>query len=78
MVTVHREAGLSFVIFANDHPPAHIHAFGAGEAKIDLAAPGGPSLVWVDGMKRGDVRRMMRIVSEKHDFLLQAWEKIHG
>jgi hypothetical protein len=40
MITVHRAAGFSVVIFTNDHEPAHVHVFKDGEAKINLAGPG--------------------------------------
>jgi len=46
MVVIHREAGLRFVIFVNDHQPAHVHVFGDGEAKVDL------------GSARGEARRV--------------------
>jgi uncharacterized protein DUF4160 len=39
MVTVLRAHGLRVVVFANDHQSAHVHVFGDGEAKINLAAP---------------------------------------
>jgi hypothetical protein len=51
MVTVHRAYGFRFVIFSNDHSPAHVHVFGqGGEAKIVLAGPGGIRLDWVTGI----------------------------
>ena len=79
MVTVLRAHGLRVVIYANDHRPAHVHVFGDGEAKIDLLGPdGGPSLVWADGMTRGEVRRAVRLVAEQRAFLLARWEDIHG
>jgi len=79
MVTVHRAHGLSVVIFVNDHEPAHVHVFGDGQAKINLTgAEGAPELVWADGMKRGDVRRAMKLVVELHDELLVKWKEIHG
>ena len=79
MVTVHRARGLSFVVFTDDHEPAHVHVFGDGQAKINLiGAEGVPTLVWVDGMKRGDVRRAMKIVVERRDHLLARWREIHG
>lgn len=60
MVTVLRLSGMRFVIFTNDHEPAHVHVFGEGTAKIKLrGADGRAELVWVDGMKRNDVRRAM-------------------
>jgi hypothetical protein len=39
MVTVHRASGMSVVIYLDDHPPAHVHVFGDGEAKIELLGP---------------------------------------
>jgi hypothetical protein len=75
MVVVWREAGLRFVIFVDDHEPAHIHVFGDGNAKINL---NGPVLVWSSGMKNGDVRRAMEIVSEQRLLLLKRWKDIHG
>ena len=79
MVTVLREHGLRFVIFVNDHEPAHVHVFGDGEAKINLDGPeGAPELVWTVGMSRADVRRAMRTAGEYRDRLLQEWRRIHG
>jgi hypothetical protein len=36
MVTIHREAGFRFVIFIDDHQPAPVRAFGAGEAELNV------------------------------------------
>lgn len=79
MVTVLRFAGLRFIIFSNDHEPAHVHVFGDGEAKVNLLGPSGrPELVWVDGMKRSDVRRAMSTIADNQDLLLAHWNQIHG
>lgn len=79
MVTVHRAFGLSFVIFLDDHAPAHVHVFGDGEAKIELLGQGGtPRLVWAKGMTRADIRRAMQIATQHRDMLLQRWRDIHG
>jgi histidinol phosphatase-like PHP family hydrolase len=79
MVTVHREGGFRVVIFTDDHLPAHVHIYGDGVAKIELVgADGEPELVFADDMKRGDIRKAMRIVTEQRDFLLDCWSKIHG
>lgn len=76
MLRVH---GLRVVIFANDHPPAHVHVIGDGEAKINLrGANGAPELIWADGMHRGDLRRAVRLVIEQQALLLARWEDIHG
>jgi hypothetical protein len=79
MVTIFRADGLRFVIFVDDHEPAHVHVFGDGEAKINLLGLGGePELIWADGMKRGDIRKAMRIVEEQQDAFLESWRNIHG
>jgi Domain of unknown function (DUF4160) len=79
MVTVLRAQGLSFVVFVDDHEAAHVAVFGDGQAKIDLSGPdNGPALVWVDGVKRGDVRRVLKIVAAHREALLMRWREIHG
>ena len=77
MVTVHRAAGFRFVIYVDDHAPAHIHAVGSGEAKIDISGDK-PRLVWAHGLTRADVRRAMTIVVEQQAMLLSRWRDIHG
>jgi hypothetical protein len=79
MVTVFRAHGLRIVIFPDDHEPAHVHVFGDGEAKIDLAIGGGdPELIFAVGMTRGDVRRAMSVVKDQQAYLLTRWSEIHG
>lgn len=79
MVTVHRAHGLRFVIFVDDHEPAHVHVFGDGEAKINLTGAGdAPELLSAVGMTRADLRRAMRIVKEQRALLLERWSEIHG
>lgn len=51
MVTVLRAFGFRFVIFSNDHSPAHVHVLGqGGEAKIVLEGPDGIRLDWCVGI----------------------------
>lgn len=79
MVTVFRAYGLRVILFVNDHVPAHVHVFGDGHARINLAgANGTPELVWAEGMTRADIRKAMRIVVEQQAMLKARWESIHG
>ena len=79
MVTVHREAGMRFIIFTDDHEPAHVHVVGDGKAKINLAGAGGrPELVYNDGFKAGDIKKALRIVAEHQAAMLQRWDEHHG
>lgn len=79
MVTVFRAHGLRFVIFSDDHEPAHVHVFGDGEAKINLVGPDdAPELIWTVGLSRADVRRAYKVVVERREELLERWSEIHG
>lgn len=79
MVTVHREAGLRFIIFVDDHPPPHVHVIGDGKAKIDISGPENkPVLVYNDGLKAGDLRKALRIVAEQQAALTEKWNEHHG
>ena len=79
MVTIHRAHGLRFVIFLNDHEPAHVHVIGDGELKVNLSSAAGlPELIWAIGMKTTDRRRAMDIVKDNQADLLARWHEIHG
>lgn len=80
MVVVHREAGLRFVIFKDDHEPAHVHVYyGGAEAKIALGIDGSsPASIRNYGMRIADVRKAIKMVSAQQAKLLAKWEEIHG
>ncbi len=68
MVVVHRAHGFRFVIYTQDHEPAHIHITGAGQAKINLlGADGAPEVIFSIGVKRADMRRLLTEVT-RHIF----------
>ncbi|HWV12615.1 MAG TPA: DUF4160 domain-containing protein [Sphingobium sp.] len=77
MVTVHRAAGFRFVIYVDDHAPAHVHAVASGEAKIEISGDK-PRLIWAYGLSRADIRRVMGIAAEHQAMLLSRWRDIHG
>jgi hypothetical protein len=76
MITVLRSGGLRFVIYLDDHEPAHVHVIGDGEAKINLV--GEPDLVWNRGLSRGDLRHAMQAIATHREALLGKWSDIHG
>lgn len=79
MVVVHRAFGFRFVIYTQDHEPAHIHITGAGQAKINLRGPHDlPELIYSIGISRADLRRILTEVVKEQDRLLREWERIHG
>lgn len=79
MVVVHRAFGFRFVIYTQDHKPAHIHVTGPGQAKINLRGENGkPELIYSIGITRADLRRIMTEVAAEQGRLLKEWERIHG
>ena len=80
MPTVLRTGSLRFVMWLNDHSPAHVHVFcGDAEARIELGTQGvHPRLVVNFGMKRADLADALRAVHEHQAALLKSWRAIHG
>ena len=78
MVVVHRAFGLRFIIYVDDHAPAHVHVRGDGHAKVDLIGENGkPSFVRVVDMTKADQRRILREIRKQRDMLLRRWSEIH-
>jgi hypothetical protein len=79
MPTVLRVGSLRFVIWPNDHSPAHVHVFSAdGEAKIEINAGGHPRLIDNRRMKASDLATSLKAVSEHRVAILKEWNDIHG
>ncbi|HEY9058471.1 MAG TPA: DUF4160 domain-containing protein [Aurantimonas sp.] len=77
MVTVLRSLGLRVVIYLNDHEPAHVHVYGDGQARIDLAGAR-PAVIEQRRMTKGELRKALALVAEHQAALLRRWEEIHG
>jgi Domain of unknown function (DUF4160) len=80
MGVVHREAGLRFIVYYDDHPPAHVHVTGSsGTAKVGLVgANGQPELLTSRGFTGGELRKAMRIIRQNQAVMLEQWSEIHG
>lgn len=79
MVTIHRERGLRFAIYTDDHEPAHVHVYGDGEAKIVIrGADGLPELIYAVGFKTNERRRAMDVVLDHQAAFLARWDEIQG
>ena len=64
------------MIYLDDHPPAHVHAIGAGcMIRIGLEPLEVLSSV---GAKANEVRRAAAIAKRRREELLAAWRKHHG
>ena len=78
MVKVHRFDGLRFVIYSNDHDPAHVHILRAGcEAKVQLVGEQ-PVLIWQHGFSPAELRRILEETRNERFRLLKKWKDIHG
>lgn len=80
MPVIHREAGWSFVIYLDDHPPPHVHAKRAdGDVKVHLrGADDAPAVVRIRNVNDRDAWRALSIVHEYQDEFLEHWRLIHG
>lgn len=80
MPTVLRVHGLRFVIWPNDHAPAHVHVFSAGaEAIVELGDEGGyPRVNENMRMSRADLAKALAAVLEHRSMLRRRWSEIHG
>jgi Domain of unknown function (DUF4160) len=77
MPAILRERGLSFCIYTEDHPPAHVHVRGDGEVKIDIGATHA-SVVWNKGLSARYIKIALAVVNRERAILLDAWARIHG
>ena len=76
MPTVLRIDGLRFMIYPNDHPPAHVHVIGPGWVIVVNLL--GLEIREVMGCSEQEARRVLRLASENRAELLVAWRRIHG
>ncbi len=68
-------------IYANDHPPPHVHALkrGGGRAKFELNCPHGPvRLVDQAGLRLTEVTEIGVAVAAQIEAICTEWRKIHG
>ena len=75
--TVLRQDGYQFVIFPNDHTPAHVHVFRADEECVFNLDP----VELRDNPGRYNVRELgktRRIIEENQISLLKAWDTFHS
>ena len=66
---------MRFVIYLDDHAPAHVHVYGDGEARIDLL---NLRVLSARGMTKRDVARALVAVTQNREYMLGRWAEIHG
>ena len=75
MVTLLRAAGMRFVIYKDDHEPAHLHVYGDGEARISIFDL---TVLSNRGMKKRDLAVALAIVHANQGMFIEHWGVIHG
>lgn len=80
MPTIIRLGRLRIVVYANDHPPPHVHVIGAGaEARFALGGESErPSLIMNEGLSRRELERALAAIGRNRELLLQKWRELHG
>jgi Domain of unknown function (DUF4160) len=79
MVTVLRVHGLRFVIYLDDHEPAHVHIFGDGELKVTISGANNlPEIIYAMGMKANDRRRALDELKDRQQWFLSEWDRLQG
>lgn len=75
-----RLRGLRFVVYPNDHRPAHVHVIGGGyEAVFNLHCPAGPVELRENyGFPRSSLRHVRDALNKHLAALCEAWQEIHG
>ncbi|SDO86242.1 DUF4160 domain-containing protein [Aureimonas jatrophae] len=66
---------MRFVIYVDDHEPAHVHVYGDGEARINILTG---EIMSNRRMSRRDLARALTSVLERKAEFLAAWERQHG
>lgn len=80
MPTILRINGRRVSIFPNDHPPPHVHVFGAGcEALFYLNCPAGPPTLRENyGFSEREENQIREALRPHVPELCAKWEEIHG
>ncbi|MEO0581161.1 MAG: DUF4160 domain-containing protein [Bacteroidota bacterium] len=74
MPEVLRKEGYKFIIYFNDHDPRHVHVEkGGGRAKIMLEEE--IEIRSFSGFKSKELRKILGIIVEHYDYLIQKWDE---
>ncbi len=81
MPTVLTVRNVRVVIYANDHPPAHVHSVrrDGARAKFELNCPQGPvRLIEQVGFRAADIAGIGAAVAAALSSICVKWKEIHG
>jgi len=75
MGTILSYRNIKFVVYSNDHPPPHVHAISPnGEAKIEIISL---DCFFCRGFTRRDLKMITKLISDKREILMEAWNEFH-
>jgi hypothetical protein len=75
--TVLRANGFEIRIFTNDHKPAHVHGYKAGDdAKVEIA--GNVPILATTTMSKRATADLLAIIEANLAHLQAEWRRIHG
>ena len=75
MPTVAEYQGLKLKIHAKDHNPPHVHVEKKGyEARIEL---NNLEILSVNGFSQNDMKKIIKLVSQYKEELMEAWNEYH-
>lgn len=79
MPTIHQERGFRFIIYFDDHEPAHVHVWHAGVvARIDIGdSERRPKVIDAGVMRPRVLRQAIRIVEHNQEAFFAAWRRHH-
>lgn len=69
--------GYKFYIYTNDHLPEHVHVVKSGhEVKVVLV----PELTITAnyGFKSKELRKVIEIIIDHYEFIIEKWHETHG
>jgi predicted SprT family Zn-dependent metalloprotease len=76
MPAIYEEDGYRFVIYFNDHEPAHVHVFKAGgTAKININPVG---VVSFQDMSQKQIKRAEQITNEQQVYFREKWDEFYN
>lgn len=75
-VPIQLNQGYDVVVYTDDHEPPHVH----------VKKDGCQVVIWLqpvrfgrnDGFKRGDLRKIKKLVIENKERCLEVWNEYHG
>lgn len=76
MGTVLSLFGLRFVIFTNDHAPAHVHVIRDGQhTRIEIETL---EVLGKNNLSRKDMKTALEVIGQNRDLFRAYWRNYHG